>query len=156
MRTRDKERRMRLGYELGLGVMLMVAHGACVPSQPGAAGGVGGPLAGSAWRLTELAARPPVAGATVPTLEFAAAGEPRASGNGGCNQFNGSYTQDGASLRFGALASTRRACADEAATTQETVYMQVLRSTTRFTRSDRELVLYIDDEAVARFEPAGG
>jgi hypothetical protein len=34
--------------------------------------------------------------------------------------------------------------------------MQVLRSTTRFTRSDRELVLYIDDEAVARFQPAGG
>lgn len=37
--------------------------------------------------------------------------EGRAAGRGGCNRFTGGYTLDGASLRFGALAATRMACA---------------------------------------------
>jgi heat shock protein HslJ len=150
---------MRLGYRRGAGLVLLAGLAACMAPQggaPGTAGGTAASLAGSEWRLTELAERPPVAGAAVPTLEFAAVGEPRASGNAGCNQFSGPYVQNGASLRFGALASTRRACVDQAATTQETVYLQVLRSTTGFTRTAGELVLYVDDDVVARFQPAGG
>jgi heat shock protein HslJ len=31
-------------------------------------------------------------------------------GNGGCNAFNGNYTQDGANVQIGPLAATRKAC----------------------------------------------
>jgi putative lipoprotein len=40
--------------------------------------------------------------------------EGRAHGSGGCNRFTGSYELDGASLRFGRMASTRMACAPAA------------------------------------------
>ena len=112
---------------------------------------------GTAWRLEELNGRPPVGvpGDGVPTLAFAA-DEPRASGNGGCNQFGGTYTRRRASLRFGALASTRRACADEAATRQETAYLQALQSTTRYAIYDDLLVLYAEDRVLARLRRSGG
>ena len=38
----------------------------------------------------------------------------RVSGNDGCNDFTGAYTVDGAALRLGPLASTRKACAGAA------------------------------------------
>jgi heat shock protein HslJ len=107
------------------------------------------PLEGTAWRLSELNGQPAVeVGGAAPTLFFAA-GEPRASGNGGCNQFNGPYTRDGGSLRFGPLASTRRACVDEAASAQETAYLRALESTTRYSATAERLLLYAGDQVVA-------
>lgn len=135
--------------------MLLMAAGlalaACAGARTAGAGDQAQTLAGTAWRLEELNGQPPVpvAGDNVPTLAFAADGS-RASGNGGCNQFNGSYTQEGASLRFGPLASTRRACVDEAATRQETAYLRALESTTRHTATAEHLVLYAGDQVVAR------
>lgn len=146
---------MRLGY--GLGLVLLMALAACMTPQAGSvgdAGDVAEPLAGTLWQLTSVNGRGPVTGAAVPTLEFSRT-ELRASGNAGCNLFNGPYAQDGASLRFGPLASTRRACADEAATAQETAYLQALQSTTRFTRSAGELVLYAGDQPAVRLRPSG-
>jgi heat shock protein HslJ len=120
-------------------------------------GGVAEPLGGSAWQLAELNGQPAAVGTgdAVPTLTFAA-GEPRASGNGGCNQFSGPYTQNGASLSFGPLVSTRRACADEAANRQETAYLAALQSTTRYAVYDDLLVLYAADQVVARLRRTGG
>jgi heat shock protein HslJ len=145
---------MRLGYGLGLAVLMALA--ACMTPQGGSTGDAGdaAPLAGTLWQLTSLKGRGPVTGAAVPTLEFSRT-ELRASGNAGCNLFNGPYVQDGASLSFGPLASTRRACADEAATAQETAYLQALQSTTRFTRTAGELVLYAGDQVTVRFRPSG-
>ena len=34
----------------------------------------------------------------------------KVSGNGGCNRFSGTYTQDGARITFGPLMSTKMAC----------------------------------------------
>ncbi|HEU4883854.1 MAG TPA: META domain-containing protein, partial [Longimicrobium sp.] len=137
------------GQLLWLGMALALA--ACVGPQGAAPGGTAEPLAGTGWRLEELNGRPPVTSQNVPvpTLMFAADGQ-RASGNAGCNQFNGAYTQDGASLRFGPLASTRRACADEAGNAQETAYLRALESTTRFSATAERLVLYAGDQVVAR------
>jgi putative lipoprotein len=42
------------------------------------------------------------------TLEIGADG--RATGSGGCNRFAGSYSVNGATLAFGAIATTRMAC----------------------------------------------
>lgn len=132
--------------------MMILALAACMGPRVAGAGGEREPLAGTRWTLAQLNGQAPVPGLgdATPTLEFAA-GEPRASGNGGCNQFSGSYTQDGASLRFGPLVSTRRACADEAANRQETAYLRALESTTRFSATAEMLTLYAGDQAVAQF-----
>jgi heat shock protein HslJ len=131
--------------------MMILALAACMGPRVAGTGGEGEPLAGTRWTLSQLNGQAPVRGLgdATPTLEFAA-GEPRASGNGGCNQFSGPYTQDGASLRFGPLVSTRRACADEAANRQETAYLRALESTTRFTATAELLTLYAGDQAVAQ------
>jgi heat shock protein HslJ len=135
----------------------LLALAACVVGPSAGPGGEAERLEGTAWRLEELNGRPAVEapGDGVPTLAFAA-DEPRASGNGGCNQFGGTYTRQRAALQFGALASTRRACVDEAANRQETAYLQALQSTTRYAIYDDLLVLYAGDQVVARLRRSGG
>ncbi len=144
-------RRMR-----GCGLVALVvglALAACMPPRtPGTGGDAPATLAGTVWRLTELNGRAPIPGGETLTLMFDPAGS-RASGNGGCNQFNGPYTQAGASLRLGPLVSTRRACANAAANAQETSYLRALESTTRSGREGGSLVLYDGTRAVARFQP---
>ena len=148
-------------------VAAVLAVTGCAPAPPAATGGatvetpaVDGavvPLAGTSWRLEEQNGRPPVPipGGAAVTLMFAS-GEPRVSGYGGCNQFNGSYTQNGASLTFGPLASTRRACVEPRANTQEATFLRALESTTRFAVFGDVLVLYAGDEVTARFRRGGG
>ncbi len=134
-----------------------LALGGCMGAQSTRAGSVAEGLAGTAWRLEELSGQPAVGlpGGGVPTLTFAA-GEPRASGNGGCNQFAGPFTENGTSLRFGPLASTRRACLSDAANSQEAAYLRALESTTRFLVSGDVLVLYAGDQIAARLRRATG
>ncbi|HEU0014501.1 MAG TPA: META domain-containing protein [Longimicrobium sp.] len=144
-------RMLRNGRVFALALMVG-SLGACLPVQ--AQGGTS-PLAGTSWRLVELNGQRVVAGGETLTLVFDAA-EPRVSGFGGCNEFFGPYTQSGASLRFGPLASTRRACLDPALNTQETAYLQALESTTRYAIEGGRLVLYKGNQVVARFVPAGG
>jgi heat shock protein HslJ len=144
---------IRNGRGLGL-ALVVVALGACVPAQGQGGSAAPSPLAGTSWRLVELNGQA-VVGEEPLTLVFAA-DEPRVSGYGGCNQFSGPYTQNGASLRFGPLISTRRACLEPALNTQETAYFQALESTTRYSIEGGRLVLYRGNQVVARFEPSGG
>lgn len=134
-----------------------LALAACMAPQAPGGGGAAEPLAGTSWVLAELNGQPPVAAPDdrTPTLSFGA-DDLRAGGNGGCNQFSGPYTQNGVSLRFGPLVSTRRACVDEAANRQETAYLRALESTTRFSVSGDQLVLYAADQVVARLRRSGG
>lgn len=145
----------RRGHVVWVGAAL--ALGACMGPRAAGGGGAAEPLAGTAWVLAELNGQPPATAPSdrTPTLAFAA-DEPRASGNGGCNQFSGPYTQNGASLRLGPLVSTRRACVDEAANRQETAYLRALESTTRFVVSGDLLVLYAADQPVVRLRRSGG
>ena len=135
----------------GFCAVVLLALAACAGAGMAGAGDAAETLAGTAWQLEELNGRAavPATGGAVPTLSFAA-GEARASGNGGCNQFSGPYTQQGASLRFGPLASTRRACVDEAGNAQETAYLRALESVTRHTATAELLTLYAGDQPVAR------
>ncbi|HEU4562451.1 MAG TPA: META domain-containing protein [Longimicrobium sp.] len=136
---------------------MALALAGCPRTQTAGAGSAAPSLAGTQWRLDELNGRPPiqVPGGGVPTLAFAA-NEPRANGNGGCNLFNGQYTQSGESLRLGPLASTRRACLSDEATAQETAFLRALDSTTRFSVSGDVLVLYAGEQTVARLRRSGG
>ena len=68
-------------------------------------------LEGTAWALDSAAAGPLAksGAASGVTLEF---GPDNASGSGGCNQYRATYTLDGATLRFGPVAATKRGCTD--------------------------------------------
>jgi uncharacterized lipoprotein YbaY/heat shock protein HslJ len=64
------------------------------------------------------------------TIRFSADGS--ASGSGGCNTFNTTYTAgDNRSLSFSPIASTRRAC-EQAVMTLESQYFETLQSVTNY------------------------
>jgi heat shock protein HslJ len=82
-------------------------------------------LANTAWLVTSIDGQS-VDPDTPPTLVFDDAG--RVSGTGGCNQYNGPYTQDGGSLTFGNLASTLMLCEGELGR-QETAFLAAIAGT---------------------------
>jgi len=101
-----------------------------------------GGLENSAWQLvsmtegeTESQALP---GQAV-TLQFDAEG--RAAGSAGCNRYFGEYSVEDGGLRFGPLASTRMACADEARTRQEQTYLSLMQQVSGYEIRSGELVL---------------
>ncbi|MBK7772176.1 MAG: META domain-containing protein [bacterium] len=83
------------------------------------------PLANTYWKLVRLGDR----GVTVtegrrePHL-ILHVDDRRVSGSGGCNNLNGTYTQEGAALSFGPMASTKMMCAE--AMEQERRFLETL------------------------------
>ena len=79
---------------------------------------------------------------TLPTPEqfvaFKAGGEIR--GFGGCNQFFGQYSQEGQTLTIGALASTKKFCAD--VMQAENRFLQTLQETRKIEATHVTLRLY--------------
>jgi len=72
-------------------------------------------------------------------------------GHGGCNQFFGEYTQEGETLKIGALASTKKLCPDlmEA----ETAFLKKLQDTRRAEATHVTLKLYdADDEQLMQLQ----
>ena len=101
-------------------------------------------LAGTAWRVTGYnngkQAVVSVLADTALTIAFDADG--RASGSAGCNNFTGSYIQDGDKVTFGPAASTRRMCArPEGIMEQEARFLKALEtvSTARLEGDSLEL-----------------
>jgi len=90
-------------------------------------------LTGTEWRLVSLgpsgAEANIVAGTTV-TLKFGEDG--RASGSTGCNMYSGTYQVRGDTLSFSRLISTRRACLDQNANSQEQRFISGLEAANRF------------------------
>lgn len=64
-------------------------------------------LSGTNWLVESIAGRGVVDNAQS-TIHFDESG--RASGSTGCNRFNGSVTIEGNTIKFGQMATTRRAC----------------------------------------------
>lgn len=93
-------------------------------------------LEGSEWGPVEAAAKEQF-------VAFKAGGE--IIGHGGCNQFFGQYTQEGQTLTVGALASTKKYCAD--VMEAETAFMQKLQDTRKIEATHIALRLYDMDGA---------
>jgi heat shock protein HslJ len=91
-----------------------------------------GELTGTTWHATGInngtGGVASVVAGTDPTAVFDAAGT--VSGHAGCNQFNGAAVVDGTSIAIGPLASTKMACADPAASTQESAFLAALEAAT--------------------------
>ena len=88
-------------------------------------------LVGPTWRVTGInngmeAVVSTVAGTQV-SMIFGDDG--RVSGDTGCNMYNGAYTLSGASITFGPLATTRRACLSDDANRQEQQFLAALANT---------------------------
>jgi heat shock protein HslJ len=98
-------------------------------------------LAGTRWRLEDLAGAGVIDDAQA-TLEFVDGG--RAAGNTSCNRFTGTVTVSGSAIAFGALAATRRACA-EAVMSQESRYLAALGQARRFEVSGSTLLIHPAD-----------
>ena len=78
-------------------------------------------------------------------VAFRAGGE--IAGSGGCNSFFGQYTQDGARLTVGPLASTKKAC-PPATMDREAAFLRMLERVRRVEATHAELVLFGADDAV--------
>ena len=87
-----------------------------------------------------------VVAGTDPTAVYDPAGT--ISGSGGCNNFNGPAIVDGTSVQIGPLASTKMACADEAASAQEFAYLAALENATTFDLRSGRLELRDDEGAL--------
>jgi copper homeostasis protein (lipoprotein) len=112
----------------------------------------GATLENTDWRLLELGGRPAgvAENTTKPYLQLDPA-QKQARGSTGCNRFFGPYVLSGDSLRFGPLASTRRACLDQEMNRQERAFLEALSATRRWQVTEDTLVLTGEAGPVARF-----
>ena len=109
-------------------------------------------FAGTSWLAEDINGRG-VMDMLQSTLEFDADDRARVGGNGGCNRYFGSVALDGWNVSFGAMGSTRMACA-EAVMDQEQRLFQALAAATRYELdSVTDLLTFYDesDEAILRF-----
>jgi heat shock protein HslJ len=100
----------------------IVAGCATPPGSPGS-GFTTPDLAGTRWVVTSIDGRAP-AGPAI-TADFSNDG--RVSGDAGCNSYSGPYIQDGRSVQFGELLSTRRACVEDSRQRQETRLLNIMQ-----------------------------
>lgn len=115
--------------------------GAASPGASASAGGTGGTIDGVQWRLTKLPQGGSLVDVPAGVVADARFDAGRVAGTGGCNQFTGPATVDGASLEIGPLASTEMAC-QGAAGDVEQVYLANLAAATSFTATADALSLY--------------
>jgi len=65
------------------------------------------------------------------------------SGSAGCNTYSGGYTIDGTTVKIGPLASTQKACADQAVSDQEQQFLAALQASTTYSQSGNTLMLKV-------------
>jgi heat shock protein HslJ len=109
-------------------------------------------LAGTSWQVTGFnngrQAVVSVLTGTELTMEFGTDG--RVSGYAGCNRYHAGYTVDGAALRIGPAAATRRMCVDpEQAMEQEQQFLKALESVATLRMEGDRLELRTADGALA-------
>lgn len=141
------------GVVIGCTVLAAVALAAACAryGAAGAGSAAGVPLENTEWALVELGGQPArTAPDGAPTLRLDSA-QRRASGNTGCNSFGGEYELSGGTLRFGVLATTRRACVDPELNQQEAAFLRALAETRGWRVAGDTLVLSGPAGPLARF-----
>lgn len=108
-------------------------------------------LAGTSWRVTSYnngrQAVVSVLADTQLSLSFAADG--RVSGSAGCNNFMGTYTVSGSSLKLGPPATTRKLCAQPGVMEQEQQFLKALESVATIRQEGERAELRTADGALA-------
>lgn len=112
-------------------------------------------LEGHTWKVTgynnqKQAVVSPVTGTEL-TISFA---NGRASGQAGCNAFQGPFKLDGGGITIGPLATSRKMCMQTGVMEQETQFLKSLETAVRFIIYGRELNMYrADGERVLTANP---
>ncbi len=124
-------------------VSLVLVLGALVVPSPVLADA----LAGSEWAPSELNG----VATDIDIEQFVRfESDGRVAGNGGCNQFTGSYSIDGEKLTIGSVAATRMAC-PQLQTEAEEALFRTFENIARFDRSGVAMTWYdADGAAIAR------
>jgi putative lipoprotein len=113
------------------------------PSEPPAASPAGFPgvaIEGVEWILKQQSSGSAMADVPAGTLATLLLDGGAASGSGGCNQFNSTYTLSGSSLTFAPLMTTKAACADPTSSV-ETAYFANLAKVASYTADATTLTL---------------
>jgi len=109
-------------------------------------------LSGSSWEVIaynngKQAVTSVLAGSSI-TANFG--GDGTLSGNGGCNNYNGTYSVTARQIKIGPLASTRMFCADpEGVMDQEALYLAALETADTYQVEGTQLELRTKDGALA-------
>lgn len=127
-----------------LGLVLLAACASAPEAQA--------PLPGTKWKLA-AADRGPLASLAADSGITIAFEADRLSGNGGCNQYSGNYSIEGATLKIGPVVATKRACVGSG-NDAERAWFAVLAQPVAHARADGTLVLRESDGAEYRFVPA--
>jgi heat shock protein HslJ len=108
-------------------------------------------LAGTSWRVAGINNGKQAVVSVLPgtNLTLAFAGDGRATGSAGCNTFNASYESEGARLRFGQMATTRKMCAGTRTMDQELAFVRALQTVTAARIDGSRLELRTADGALA-------
>jgi heat shock protein HslJ len=113
-------------------------------------------LEGRTWTLTAFNDGQNLVSVQRDTKLYADFKDGNISGSGGCNNYNGPFTQDGNNLylSFGPIASTRMACREPAGVMeQESAYLAALSKVARYNINGNRLTLFDADGLVmAEFE----
>jgi heat shock protein HslJ len=138
-----------------LSLAFLATTAACAPSGS-ASPAAGAPssvvaLEDTDWKLTEIGGRALMASPKErpPWMRLVSDGK-RVHGSGGCNRMSGSYTVDGANLRFGPIISTKMAC--EGGMEHEQAFFDALSRTTSYRIEGKHLFLSGPDGLLARLE----
>jgi heat shock protein HslJ len=111
------------------------------------------PLLGTGWILEEYRGTALIAAGNRPTITFS--GE-LASGNAGCNGWNGSYTIDGTDLNFGELETSEIFCeTPEGIMDQEDVFLQMLGDSDRYELEGDTLTIFTSSGETLIFTKMG-
>ncbi|QGY38755.1 META domain-containing protein [Pseudodesulfovibrio cashew] len=110
-------------------------------------------LIGKVWHCESMFGRP-ILGDDKPTLEFLADGTVK--GNGGCNDYSGTYALAAESLSFGPMTQTKKACG-AALGDQEFTYITSLGKVNKLKVDGGELLLF-GEQAIEpmKFTKSGG
>ncbi len=107
------------------------------------------PLTGTTWRLEAIASGDAVSSTIAGTdATLTLADDGTASGNATCNTFSGSYEVNGGDLMFGPLDTTKMACTEIGASTQEQQVLAALAATRRFAIEGDQLTLSAESGAM--------
>ena len=95
--------------------------------------------AGQRWVVTEMKGIPvQLSGGRRDAFIRFENNEKRFTGNGGCNQINGSYALDKKDIKFGQVVSTKMSCEDIAF---EGTFLDLLNKVDRFEQKGNDLLL---------------
>ena len=121
---------------------------ACAAPTVAPAASPAAPLAGTRWIGV---ADPSLDKAALPWIEFAGAG--RITGYTGCNMLNGSWSEQGGSVRVGGVVTTKRACLGPGEAIEKRV-LAAMSAESRIAREGERLVFIAPSGARFEFTPA--